>query len=188
MKSRIAENLVQYLGPLIALVVMGFINLYLYFILMITAFGLFDCGEDVNEWYDVRTAFIGAVVLFTAQSGITYLLRKARLYFWAFVIPTTASFVVTLYFGFCLGNYGHYYQDFDQVGWKSSEYKPMSMARTISEDKRYLGKTKERVLTELGQPRREYAGKLYYMTDQYSDLVFEFNGDKVSNYYLYCDD
>lgn len=188
MKSSITEIIVNYIGPFICLVVMGFINFYLYFILMVIAFGLFDCGEDLKEWYEVRTAFIGAFVLFVLQLGITYLLRKRKPYLWVFALVTTASFLVMLYFGVCFANYGHYYQDFDATAWKASKYKPMGMTRTIYEDQRYIGKSKATILADLGQADRNMVAKLHYNTDQYSELVFEFKDDKVASYYVYCDD
>jgi len=192
MQTKIVELFKKYAGPLLCLLTVGFIDYCFYIIFLFSAFGFLTCGEDVKEWHNVLTSFIMASALCALQIFIAYLLKRHRLYRIVFWCLSAVNLLFVIYLGTFVFNYSHYYKEFDKSVWSKSADKPMAMARTMYEDQGYLGKTREQVIADLGEGDKTWrateGGALYYQTDRYVALVFEFKDDKVAKCLIYCED
>lgn len=176
-------------------IALGACQFYGFFILLVSSYGFFLCGNTyLNEWNNIRVGFAISVIIFIAQIVITLYTYKLgtviiRLSFWAITLSTLFPIVQL---GKDTFNYSKYYEEFDSEKWQSADEKPLKMIRVFYKDQRFIGKTREEVIGQLGEGIDSWTigeNELGYTTSGYaSPLVFTFKDDTVIHYGLQCYD
>ena len=161
-----------------------------YLFSIINYFGLFRCGESLlNEWYKCRNFFIISLL---TQILISLLIIKAikkkekkNKYIYKFVI--LIGFYFPILFGRNTFNIAAYYADFNKEIWIDKTYKPINMVRSMIENKKFIGESKNSILKTIGIERINNNEEIEFETDKSGTAVkLIFKNDTLHSYKLVC--
>lgn len=188
-------NIKNILTDCVIVFVIGFVQFYLVMFLLFHPFHFMISGNQyLSLWTDNIDTFVKTIIIITLQVYLSYKVQRYRtvilqIALWFFCFTTLAAGGNSIYTFF---RYDKYYQDFDEKKWKEATQKSASMIRVFYEDQRFIGFTKEELIATLGEADHgfQYAyDYFYYKTDiAYTVLIFDFENNKVSSYWLYGDD
>lgn len=169
----------------------GAFQCYLIFVLIIYFEGFFICG---NQILDLATNTKNLVILLficgIIETFYIFYFLKSRTVIWKYssIAILLIIFIVGIFSTVQLYCTNKFYEDFDSRKWKSLSNKPVSMIRTLHEDKVLIGKTREEIRYLLGKENYQKSDEITYHTDCYDPLIIVFENGKVKKLFLRCND
>ena len=185
---------IKHLVDVIILCVIAFCQYMIIFTILSNAFGGSDyCGDSLLFiWENHVLFFIISLIVLALEVLILFFFRKSRTLLFrvgSWLLVSSLLFPI-----FLCGNEvvssSDYYEEFDLERWNLDNEKPIKMIRTIYLDQRYIGKKREFVENDLGEPDSELKllnNEFVYRTDEHGvALKFRIKEGVIESYTLGC--